>query len=151
MWKNFSEVQSGWWHYIVIDLVPMAQWWPLHRPEWQSLWGTVVTSGAQITVWSSSDRPATEWEWLRFTDHLSPPCRAASTEAFIITITFMVLKAHVRLLLSVCLEERKSKLRVFSQQMLLDQMARNYYLDHWREVRSKIWLSPMGPHHQGCW
>lgn len=48
---------------------------------------------------------------------------------------------------SVCLKERKWKLRMFSQQMLLDQMACNYYLDHWREGSSKIaiWLSQMGP------
>lgn len=46
-------------------------------------------------------------------------------------------------------QERKLKLCVFSQQMLPDQMACNYYLDHWREVSSEItvWLSQMGPHH----
>lgn len=38
---------------------------------------------------------------------------------------------------SVCLKERKLNLRVFSQQMLLDQTPCNYYLDHWREVSSK--------------
>lgn len=36
---------------------------------------------------------------LRCANHFRPPGRAASTEAFLITITLMALKAHVKLLL----------------------------------------------------
>lgn len=41
---------------------------------------------------------------------------------------------------------------VFSQQMLPDQMARNYHLDHWREVSGEIavWLSRRGPAPPRC-
>ena len=84
----------------------------------------------------------------RYANHFRLPGRAASTEAFLITITLMALKAHMsNYVCSVRLKERELKLHGFSQQMLLDQMARNYYLDHWREVSGKItiWLSQNGP------
>lgn len=71
----------------------------------------MVTTGAQTTAWSSAERPRTKCNitepqprplrplQLRFANHFRPQGRATSTEAFLITIILMVLKAHVKLLL----------------------------------------------------
>lgn len=73
--------------------------------------GTVVAIDAQTSMGSGSGHPRNRsiitdgqlWplqpNQLRFTNHVSPPGTAPSTEAFIIIITLMVLEAHVKLLL----------------------------------------------------
>lgn len=75
------------------------------------------------------------------------PCRQLLQKHLLLLLHSWSWKHMSNYLCSVCHKERKLKLRMFSQQMLLDQMACNYYLDHWREVSSKItiWLSQMGP------